>query len=885
MSVRQTLWEKQVNLIHQTTGVSAVCLMEFAELNAKILASSENAPASFTYGKIIPLSHPFIKNIQVYKKEVSVINQANIEGKDIDDDLLDIFQSIIVLPVYTCEKDLWGALIVFKEKSELFSEKLIENLKAFAIVISEQLKLQYIPFLQPQKKANVNFYQQLKFLLELSGMSFSIISSEGDIIFDSSTDVKNNKNKCYFFYNKKPDFCRDCPLSTKNWKKTTLYHSSGDTYTQITCIPFVAEDGKWYLAEVRANYTDKMVVDKEAALFKNQLEFSMNAGNIAFFEYNLANFLVKTNPEFEQLTGYAFHKKNVDLNWILSRIYPEDIHRVIFKFISSAKRNKQKVDIEFRLLNHENTYLWMHFVGQIEKKDTDLSNAKISGILMDITNFKKLLNDLVVERNRSLKASETKSMFLANMSHEIRTPMNAIIGFSELMSKHVQDQPLLTKYLDSIKGSGKILLSLINDLLDLAKIESGKTTVDNEQADFVQLLHEIEQTFLLIAQEKNITLRIHSLSDFPQNIYIDTLKIKQILINLINNALKFTASGKVTIAYSFKEIGNTNKGTLTFAVSDTGPGIAKDKQAKIFEPFVQYSQSREKEIKGTGLGLSIVQQLVHLLGGQISLHSEKNKGSTFSINIQNVEKCAVKHPKKEEASIIPSVYNKELILIADDTESNLELLSAYCADMNLSFELARNGNEVIQAIKKRKPHLIFMDIRMPIMDGYQTVKLIKTDDSTKDIHVIAVSASSLHSKQELIVNAGFDCYITKPIEDFKLKQILAKFLKHNKTTIPEKEIEVAENSFLLDTGKAQHLLAEINCKVVPVLNDLKSIISSESLQRFNHEIKQLVHHINWPELESYSKELRLSIETYDYETIQVLIHKFDNFINHLKNNY
>jgi signal transduction histidine kinase/CheY-like chemotaxis protein len=883
MSVRQTLWEKQINLIVQTTGVSAVCLLEFTVMNAHILSSTDKVPESFTQGKTIPLSHPIIKEIAIDKKETSLIVQKN---KKIDDSYFGLFQSITTLPVYNSENKLWGALVTFKEQPEPFSEKLIEDLKSFSIIISQQLKLQYTPFPLPQKKINKELYQQLTFLLELSGMSFSIINSEGDIVFDSSTDIKNIKYKCYFYYNNKTDFCEDCPLITKSRKKSTFYFLSDGKYTQITSIPFIAEDGKWYLAEIKTNITDQVSIEKEVAYLKNQLEFSMDAGNIAFFEYNLADFLVKTNQKFEQLTGYSLHNRHVEFNWILSRIHSEDVHRVTFKFIRAAKNNRQKVDIEFRILNKQNTYLWMHFVGQIEKFDVDLSNARISGILMDITNFKKLLYDLVVERNRSLKASEAKSMFLANMSHEIRTPMNAIIGFSELMNKHVKDNPLLNRYLDSIKASGKILLSLINDLLDLAKIESGKTSINNEYTNLEQLINEIKQTFLLLAKEKNTTLYINSPSVFPKKIFIDALKIKQILINLINNAIKFTANGKVTITYSYHEIGNTNKGALTFAVSDTGPGIAKDKQAKIFEPFIQVLKSKEKEVKGTGLGLSIVQQLVRLLGGQISLQSEENKGSTFSINIPNVEKSSDEHPEKEESSIIPSVYNKELVLIADDTESNLELLSAYCSDMNLSFELARNGNEVIRAIKKRKPHIILMDIRMPVMDGYQTVKLIKANNSTKSIPVIAVSASSMHSEQELTTNAGFDAYITKPIEDFKLKQVLAKFLKSNKVTIAEEEeIEGIENSFHLDTDQAQQLFAEIHQKVVPLLNDLKNILSSESLQSFNNEIKQLANQTSWPELENFSKKLQLSIETFDYETIQVLIQKFDNIINQLKCTY
>ena len=228
------------------------------------------------------------------------------------------------------------------------------------------------------------------------------------------------------------------------------------------------------------------------------------------------------------------------------------------------------------------------------------------------------------------------TIFLSNISHEIRTPMNAIIGFSDLLSKFIQTPPL-NSYLDSIKSSGKMLLSLINDLLDVSKIEAGKMQLKAEDVNLADLIKEIVQSFELIVRNKSITLNTIEPQTFPTFIKVDSLRVRQIILNLVNNAVKFTHKGGVTIAYSFQSYTESNLGSLTITVTDTGIGINKEKQKFIFDSFFQDETLDTKKYEGTGLGLSIINKLVGIMNGKISLNSKVGEGSSFSVFLPSIQ--------------------------------------------------------------------------------------------------------------------------------------------------------------------------------------------------------------------------------------------------------
>ncbi len=377
--------------------------------------------------------------------------------------------------------------------------------------------------------------------------------------------------------------------------------------------------------------TNELKKETQINNLKDKIDFLLTAGRISFIEYNFKTDIFDCNQVFNEITGYNFNNTPLDLNWLISRIHPNNIE--LFKSeINKIKKNYKKyLELEFRMLNAENKYIWFHFHGQMDSKQPHV----LTGILNDITNNKRLLNELINARNKSINANELKTRFVANISHEIRTPMNAILGFTGLLKNHIKDAPL-SNYISSIESSGKTLLKLINDLLDIEKINSGKIEIKKEKVNLDFLLDDIYQTFILFANNKGITLDIVKQSDIPSEILTDTLKIKQILINLTNNAIKFTDKGGVKIEYSFLADKHHNYGTLNLIISDTGIGIPLEKQKIIFEPFIQEDLNSNRQHEGTGLGLSIVQQIITLMGGTIVLESNPGKGSRFSISIPKI---------------------------------------------------------------------------------------------------------------------------------------------------------------------------------------------------------------------------------------------------------
>ncbi|TLX72158.1 PAS domain S-box protein [Labilibacter sediminis] len=737
---------------------------------------------------------------------------------------------------------------------------------------------------EKEKKVSL-LNDRLKYILSSTNTILNIVDGQGNIVFHSHKDVKAIDKKCYEHFRGRKSKCEECPRRKPVKSKTTFYYKpleDTEKTMQITAFPFKGDNGELFMAEVRVDISERVAAEKEIADLKDQLEFSMNAGHIAFLEYDLKEESIKTNTFFEKVTGYKFNNRKINLTWILSRIHSEEIENIQSTFLQNIANSREKIDFEFRFLDAANKYIWLRFSGKVVKFDKDSNPLLVSGIINDISAYKSLLGDLTIERNKSLSASKAKSLFLANMSHEIRTPMNAIIGFSELLSKHIEKPPL-NGYLNSIKSSGKILLALINDLLDLEKIEAGKMLLSKEFVDFGRIIQEIEQTFLMVSSEKNVIIRISKPATFPTSINIDSLKIKQILLNLVNNALKFTKEGNVTIQYSFKFDNNSDKGALLFSVIDTGIGISEEKQTTIFEPFIQDKNPNKKEHQGTGLGLSIVQKLIHMMDGTISLVSSENKGSNFSILIPNVQSSKQSYAEQNEEVYNSPRFNKELVLLADDIESNLDILKAFCSDLNLTYELARNGIEVIEKAKSKLPKMIFMDLRMPVLDGYKAIEKIRSNEKLKQIPVIAISASSQSYEVEDIYKAGFNGFIEKPIIVSKLNKELSKYLitnPYNKQEPLRKYIPNEKSSF--SENERQELQKKFDQKIIPVWKGLKEILSSEKLNLFSENLKEITQKVKWIELEEYIKQLNIAIQSFDYESIQKLLIKFKNYTNQIK---
>lgn len=382
------------------------------------------------------------------------------------------------------------------------------------------------------------------------------------------------------------------------------------------------------------------------------------------------------------------------------------------------------------------------------------------------------------------------------MSHELRTPLNAILGFSRILYRTHNLTADLKNGLQTINRSGEYLLTLINDILDMSKIEAGRMVLNEVDFDLHQLLKDVVELSSVRAKSKDLTIALQRGSTVPQYLHTDEIKLRQVLINLISNAVKFTTMGGITLEVSYEapdalstSDSEPQKHTLRFKVIDTGQGIAPEELDKIFEAFVQ-TRTGIKSLEGTGLGLSICQKFIHLMGGEIAVESTLGQGSTFFFHIcvplgqeaaleedEHLRQVIGLEPQAAHRSSRPQDYK---ILIVDDIQTNRQVLFNLLNPIGFSLQEATNGQEALVLWKSWQPHLIFTDMRMPVMDGYTAVKQIRASETKADLPrtpIIAVTASAFHEETRDVLDVGCDEFLSKPFKESSLFEILQTFLQ------------------------------------------------------------------------------------------------------------
>jgi PAS domain S-box-containing protein len=407
-----------------------------------------------------------------------------------------------------------------------------------------------------------------------------------------------------------------------------------------------------------------------------------------------------------------------------------------------------------------------------------VDNATIVYVMLqDFTERLEYENKLRIERERAEQATEAKSKFLASMSHEIRTPMNSILGMTDL-ALLTDNEDERKEYLETVKDSAEYLLTLINDILDLSKIEAGKIDIDLIDTDIHALIKSVYRLMNIHAINRKLTLEINITDDVPPFIKSAPERLKQILINLIGNALKFTPQGSVQLNAAVTD-GTGYQHSMDYAefveftVTDTGIGIAENKLELIFESFTQADSSTFRKYGGTGLGLSISKQLIKLMNGDIRVKSIAGQGSTFSFIIPLF--AGVKPVKQDTDLLNNSCADKKRVLIAEDNALNRRLIEAYMKKLGHEFAVAENGEEVIALLKDRCFDVVLMDLEMPVMDGLESMKRIRNGAAGEENRTVVIHAMSAHIMQRTIdkcISEGFNGYITKPVNLKKLAALL-----------------------------------------------------------------------------------------------------------------
>ncbi|SHJ86262.1 PAS domain S-box-containing protein [Tangfeifania diversioriginum] len=484
---------------------------------------------------------------------------------------------------------------------------------------------------------------------------------------------------------------------------------------------------------------------------------------------------------------------------------------------------------------------------------------------VDISKQKEAEKELDIARLDAEAANKAKSEFLANMSHEIRTPMNSILGFSEVMLNTTHDEKN-RGYLKTILNSGKTLLSLINDILDLSKIEAGRMEVSPEPMDMRVVLYEMEQIFTQKIQEKNLELITSVDEDFPLNITFDEVRLRQILLNIIGNAVKFTSAGFVKTEIKIV----TKKDCFIdfeIAISDSGIGIAEEDQKRIFDSFSQQSGQESRNYEGTGLGLAISKKLCELMNGKIGLESKPGEGSKFTIAFSDVKYSDEFIEQQDIYSwdVNNIEFEPAKIMVVDDVPYNRDLVPSLLEGYNFTFYEAEDGKKALEAVGEYSPDLILMDIRMPGMNGYEATQIIKKDKTQKSIPVIALTASTMKTETEKI-NQLFDGYLRKPIQK---KSLVNELIRH----LPYKE-ESVEN-VASDSDNNKNAPVEIDAKTKKEYRDLyfdridelEGGMIIEELEDFTQKISEFAEKRKLPFLLEKAGELKENIADFDFDKI------------------
>ena len=399
----------------------------------------------------------------------------------------------------------------------------------------------------------------------------------------------------------------------------------------------------------------------------------------------------------------------------------------------------------------------------------------VGAIVRDITEVKRFERALEEARDKAEGANRAKSAFLASMSHELRTPLNAILGFSQLMSR---DRGLTKDQQDNltiINRSGEHLLSLINDVLEMSKIEAGRTAVHETDFALHQLLADMEDMFRLRADSKNLTLLFERDESVPEYVHGDEGKLRQILINLISNAIKFTDEGGVTLRIGYQDQESAPR--LLFEVEDTGVGIAEDELEHLFEAFVQTRSGRSMQ-EGTGLGIPISREFVRMLGGELTVRSEVGLGSTFAFQMRARATDSCDEIKEKDVRRVIGLEPEQpeyRILVVEDREENRRLLTRLLRPLGFLVREAHNGAEALEMWEDFSPHLIWMDMRMPVMDGYEATQRIRASTKGQATVIIAITASAFEEDRTMILSAGCDDFVRKP---FRENEVYDKMHQH-----------------------------------------------------------------------------------------------------------
>ena len=490
------------------------------------------------------------------------------------------------------------------------------------------------------------------------------------------------------------------------------------------------------------------------------------------------------------MIGYTDEKDfpNVLSAWS-DLLHPEDHDRVLREYYAAIEdyTGKKVYNVEYRLLTKDRGYRWFQATGKLSRRE-DGTPITYVGMFVDITERKEtdeklreqraLLEEALVKAQR---ASQAKTMFLNNMSHDIRTPMNAIIGFTNLAATHLDDRELVRDYLSKITASSSHLLRLINDVLDMSRIESGRVVIDESPCSISQILYDLQSILRADLETRELHFQMDTRALLHPHVICDRLRLNQVLLNILSNALKFTpAGGRITVTAAEMPGDTPDTAIYQFRIQDTGIGMAPEFLEHIFEPFERERTSTVSGIQGTGLGMFITKNLVELMKGQITVESQQGQGSVFTCAFP-FRLSAAPDVGETPAASAPRPSAHWHILLVEDNELNQEIAVTILEEAGCLMDVASDGAQAVEKVSHSLPDpydLILMDIQMPVMDGIEATKAIRalSDPRLANIPIVAMTANAFEEDRQRVLSAGMNGHLGKPINVDKLFSTLQSIL-------------------------------------------------------------------------------------------------------------
>ncbi|MFP4042790.1 MAG: PAS domain S-box protein, partial [Bacteroidales bacterium] len=586
--------------------------------------------------------------------------------------------------------------------------------------------------------------------------------------------------------------------------------------------------------------------------------------------------IVEISPSVKRILGYT---RDEALGKTINNFLPKKEEG--YRLRKELDKKDRISDYEIVLKDVNGNLVFCSFSVRLVR-DSFGNPEKIAGTLRDISQRKAYEKELKNAKEKAEAASKAKSEFLANMSHEIRTPMNGILGFSEVLLNKLKD-PVLRNHIEAIMTSGKTLLALINDILDLSKIEAGKFQIILEPVQLPTIVEDIQHIFEKKISEKGLELLIDINTNMPDVLMLDEVRIRQILFNLVGNAIKFTDKGQINLKIDTKFKGNETY-DLKLVVEDTGIGIPRKQQKHIFGAFQQNDGQDSRKYAGTGLGLNITQKLVETMDGEISVSSRIGKGSKFTVILPNVKRSsavtATKSSIREDETSVE--FEPANILIADDIQYNIDTIKNLLDNQKLEFTEAQSAEKALQIIKINTPDLILMDLRFPDLSGYEAAALIKAEEKYKDIVIVAFTAASMDSVPEE-ARVLFNDILRKPVTKNDLYALLKRYIpyKNKKKILKSDGIDADKEIEEIPQDVYVKLQRRLKKEILPVWYEIKDSLVIYKIEDFVDKLRSIQKEFQLEFLEAYILEINRHLKNIDIENIQMQLKNFKSIAEKL----